>query len=291
MKYQYDFSVAGISFRWITGMPLELEERYRAFLLEEPRTPEILYEVLTGRPSRDRRGERELYAGEFCRITEDGQYRYRTFPYSKVHKEREVTLVRRRECADQYRLYLPKEVQEDFKRAKNWSFYIAFEEMFYTRGRILLHAAYVETEEGAVLFSGPSGIGKSTQAQLWEQYGGGVTMNGDRAVLYEKEGRIFAAGSPYAGSSGVYRNYQSSVRAIVILSQGERNQIQKLKESRCLLPLMRESTFAYMDEKMKKKQAELLFSAAEKIPVYTFQCRKDASAVEDLRRRFRQDGV
>ena len=31
MKYQYDFSVAGISFRWITGMPLELEERYRAF--------------------------------------------------------------------------------------------------------------------------------------------------------------------------------------------------------------------------------------------------------------------
>ena len=168
---------------------------------------------------------------------------------------------------------------------------MAFEEMFYTRGRILLHAAYVETEEGAVLFSGPSGIGKSTQAQLWEQYGGGVTINGDRTVLYEKEGRIFAAGSPYAGSSGVYRNYQSSVRAIVILSQGERNQIQKLKESRCLLPLMRESTFAYMDEKMKKKQAELLFSAAEKIPVYTFQCRKDASAVEDLRRRFRQDGV
>ena len=168
---------------------------------------------------------------------------------------------------------------------------MAFDEMFYYRRRVMLHAAFVETKQGAVLFSGPSGIGKSTQARLWEEHADGITMNGDRAILYEKDDRIFAAGSPYACSSSIYRNYQSPVRAIVILAQGERNRIQRLTQRECIFPLMKESTFVFMDEKMKIEQAELLFSVAEKIPVYSYQCRKDESAVEDLLIRFLNDHI
>lgn len=291
MKYQYHFKVADISFCWITGFPLEPDERYKVFFTGETEKPDVIYEVLSGSPSRNKDAERQLYEGEFCRITEDDRYRYRIFPYSNVHIGREITLVRHLDCDDRYRIYLPEEVQKDFVRAKNWSFYMAFDEMFYYRRRVMLHAAYVETKQGAVLFSGPSGIGKSTQARLWEEHADGITMNGDRAILYERDDRIFAAGSPYAGSSSIYRNYQSPVRAIVILAQGERNRIQRLTQRECIFPLMKESTFAFMDEKMKIEQAELLFSVAEKIPVYSYQCRKDESAVEDLLIRFLDDHI
>ncbi len=291
MKYQYDFNVAGISFRWTTEFALELEERYRAFLQVGSQQPEVVYHVIIGEPVRDVKKETVLYDGKGFRVTEDSGYRYRTFFYSRVHPKRVVTLVQKRGCENRYRLYLPEGVWRDFQRTKTWSFYMAFEEMFYTRGRIMLHAAYVETKEGAVLFTGPSGIGKSTQAELWEQYGDGIIMNGDRTVLYERDGKVYAAGSPYAGSSAVYRNYESPVRAIIVLGKGEDNQTQRLKGSAALLPLMRESTFVYMDGNMKRRQAELLCSAAEKLPVYRYLCRKDVSAVERLKEVLRRENI
>ena len=51
-------------------------------------------------------------------------------------------------------------------------------------GQLVLHSSYVLTQSGAaVLFSGPSGIGKSTQAALWQQYAGADVINGDRTLL------------------------------------------------------------------------------------------------------------
>lgn len=48
-------------------------------------------------------------------------------------------------------------------------------------GMLVLHSAYIVTRQGeGILFSGPSGIGKSTQAALWQRYGAAQTVNGDR---------------------------------------------------------------------------------------------------------------
>ena len=49
-------------------------------------------------------------------------------------------------------------------------------------GMLVLHSAYIVTRQGeGILFSGPSGIGKSTQAALWQRYGAAQTVNGDGA--------------------------------------------------------------------------------------------------------------
>lgn len=51
-------------------------------------------------------------------------------------------------------------------------------------GMLVLHSAYIVTRQGeGILFSGPSGIGKSTQAALWQHYGAAQTVNGDRALV------------------------------------------------------------------------------------------------------------
>lgn len=52
------------------------------------------------------------------------------------------------------------------------------------RGMLVLHSSYVLRKEGdAILFSGASGIGKSTQAELWREFASARVINGDRALI------------------------------------------------------------------------------------------------------------
>ena len=69
-------------------------------------------------------------------------------------------------------------------------------------GMLVLHSAYIITRQGqGILFSGPSGIGKSTQAALWQRYAGAEIVNGDRALVRPDTGTV--SGVFYAGTSGI----------------------------------------------------------------------------------------
>ena len=93
---------------------------------------------------------------------------------------------------------------------------------------MILHASFVSTRYGGLLFSGVSGIGKSTQADLWQRYEGAELLNGDRTVLRRMDGVWTAFGSPYAGSSNCFVNESRPVRAIVLLSQGSACSLRRL---------------------------------------------------------------
>ena len=67
-------------------------------------------------------------------------------------------------------------------------------------GMLVLHSAYIVTRQGeGILFSGPSGIGKSTQAALWQRYGAAQTVNGDRALVRPGWLPTYPSGSWTAG--------------------------------------------------------------------------------------------
>lgn len=67
-------------------------------------------------------------------------------------------------------------------------------------GGLVLHAAAVRFAEQAVLFVGPSGAGKSTAALQTE---GGAALAFDRACVFERGGRWYAAGLPGGDPSGL----------------------------------------------------------------------------------------
>ena len=77
-------------------------------------------------------------------------------------------------------------------------------------GMLVLHSSYIVTrQEQGILFSGPSGIGKSTQAALWQRYAGAEIVNGDRALVRPDTGTV--SGVFYAGTSGISRNVTASL--------------------------------------------------------------------------------
>ena len=83
---------------------------------------------------------------------------------------------------------------------------IGLETLLLQHHGLLLHASLIKYNNICLAFAGPSGIGKSTQADIWQQRFAAEIINGDRAAIRKEEDRWIAYGSPYAGTSGIYKN-------------------------------------------------------------------------------------
>ena len=144
---------------------------------------------------------------------------------------------------------------------------------------LLLHASLIKFDGNAIAFAGPSGIGKSTQANLWQQHLGAQIINGDRAVLRKTADGWFAYGSPYAGTSGIYKNDSAPLSAIVFLSQAEENHLQTLNPTEAFRHLYPELSIHHWDKQFVTQATDIALSLLADVPVYWLQCRPDQSAV------------
>lgn len=90
-------------------------------------------------------------------------------------------------------------------------------------GTMLLHASYILHNGEAIVFSGPSGIGKSTQAELWRRCRNARILNGDRILLTPKDGHVLVHSHYLSGTSGICENLTAKLRALVLLGQAEHN--------------------------------------------------------------------
>lgn len=146
----------------------------------------------------------------------------------------------------------------------------------------VMHACYVKTAYGAILFTGNSGAGKSTQGALWEQYGCGEVINGDRTLVYLEDGRYKANGFLYAGSSGIRKNDPSFLRAVVLVNQNEKNEIIHMKPSKAVRTVFLQSVSCPYRETETLKKIEFAEKLYENIEILQLNCRPDEEAVRIL---------
>ena len=159
---------------------------------------------------------------------------------------------------------------------------LALEKRMLAQNALVFHCAYILHEGQAILFSGPSGMGKSTQAGLWEQYRGVETINGDRALLRPIDGRWYACGWPVCGSSGICQDRQYPIRAVVMLSQAKENAARRLSPSEAFLQLYPQVTTNRWDTARSAQVLDLVTQLAESQPVFHLACDISRQAVEVL---------
>lgn len=160
---------------------------------------------------------------------------------------------------------------------------IGLEQLMLRRHALILHASFIRWNEKGILFSAPSGIGKSTQANLWQQHLGADIINGDRAGMRKKDGRWKAYGLPCAGSSRIYHNESAVLNAIVVLEQSSNNSISRLGQADAMIRLLPEFSLYRWDTRFMNKAMDLIAEIVEEVPVYLLKCRPDAQAVQILR--------
>ena len=144
---------------------------------------------------------------------------------------------------------------------------------------LFLHGALVDLDGNGVVFTGYSGVGKTTQAQLWEKYLGADIINGDKLFLRCIEGKAYAYGTPWKGSSPYCLNRKVPVKAVVVLQQAKENTIEKLDSLACMEYFMPHLFLPHWDQTCLNRALDTFDQILGNVPVYLLKCRPDEDAV------------
>lgn len=144
----------------------------------------------------------------------------------------------------------------------------------------LFHGALIDYQNKGILFTGKSGSGKSTHANLWKDlYRDEVRIiNGDKPLIAYSNGRFTGFGTPWNGKENIGFNDSVKIEAIVNIKQDNVNEIQKLNTSDSLNILMSQLLFPH-----KENGNEILVHLIKKIfkiiPIYELRCQISEDAV------------
>ena len=154
-----------------------------------------------------------------------------------------------------------------------------------TKGILHLHSSFVLYEDKALIFTGPSGIGKTTQAELWRDFQDALIVNGDACLLRQMEdGQWWAFGTPIHGSSPYCENEKAPIAAIITLEQGEENVLTRMDDFSALSYCLPEFYRPKMDEKTEETFWDSVDSLFRSVPVYHLVCRPDREATEIVKK-------
>lgn len=274
--YSYYLNIAKLVLKIESPRILSFQSSVQPFETNESEEPNVVYsmsfeETMTVK-------KKIIYKGDFIAFLE-GDEIGRTKGITTTKGIESVTL--RKKDRDSFSIFLPKSLKEEkvlFKQI-NLMNYLAFEYVLINHQGFILHSSFISWQNNGILFTAPSGTGKSTQADLWKKYEDADIYNGDRTIIRKIEGKYYGFGSPYAGSSGIYRNESAPIKAIVVIEQGPDNVIRRLRGREAFLPLFRETLMNTWNKEYMEKMTDLLMDAACQIPVYHLFCRPDQDAV------------
>lgn len=158
-----------------------------------------------------------------------------------------------------------------------------------SKGALHLHSSFVLYRDKAILFTGPSGIGKTTQAELWRDYEDGLIVNGDAALIREVDGVWTAFGTPIHGSSPYCENRQAPIVALIRLDQGEENVLKPVGGYEALTTCLPEFYHPKLDPETEEIFWHTIDEFFSEIPVYHLTCRPDREAVELVKNKLFQE--
>lgn len=168
---------------------------------------------------------------------------------------------------------------------------VDFQELLLERKACILHSSYIIHEGTGIVFTAPSGTGKSTQAELWRKHRDAEVINGDRSVLRMKGDCPYVYGIPFSGSSDICKNKEAPLRAIVVLGQSEYNRIRRMSLAEAVKYLYSQTAVNRGNPKEVDWVLGLLEIFVSQIPVLKLDCRPDESAVSTLEDYLEELGV
>ncbi len=147
-----------------------------------------------------------------------------------------------------------------------------------------LHAALVEKDGYGVVFLGPSGMGKSTQAKLWVEHQGADFIIGDRPGLRRIDGQWIGFGMPWDGKDGIRQQKQVPIRALISLEQAPENSIRRLTKQEAMMVLLNQVMMPMWDDAAMALLTPLMGQLATEIPFYHLKNLPNREATELTRK-------
>lgn len=148
---------------------------------------------------------------------------------------------------------------------------------------LFMHGALIDVPGyGGIMFIGRSGVGKTTQAVLWNRHRGADIINGDKVFLGLREecpGELLAYGSPWTGSSPYCLNRRVPLRAIIHLTRSNETEIRLLSELEGLSVFMKATFLPSWDVRLTERVMDSFNDMFPLVPIYEMSCKPDETAV------------
>ena len=147
-------------------------------------------------------------------------------------------------------------------------------------GKFAIHSASILYKEKTWLFSGHSGMGKSTHTALWHDLLGTPYLNGDLNLLGMEGDRIMVYGIPWCGTSEIYTTEDYELGGIVLLGRDpEKDLLEELTPSEKIIRVMQRMISPAWKERFFSMNLEFAEEIADHAPVLYLRCTKNPSAV------------
>ena len=275
MKNRICLSLADINFNIYSNEKIIIPDAFRPFLNNKAGDG-ININVATGflpeiNALPDFKSETREYFDSFSRV--------RTSYYDFKKKKYVEYAVFEKNGRDDYTLYYDLDGEITLKGVFDG---INYPSVLLDKDIALMHASFSIINGQAVLFTGVSGAGKTTQSLLWQKYRNADMINGDRTALKISDGQVTAYGIPFCGSSKTAKNASAPLNAVVFPVKSQVNKAVFMDKADIVRSLI--GNFTYLAESAEESRRMWSFSddLYDKTKFIKLYCTPDENAVKAL---------
>lgn len=162
---------------------------------------------------------------------------------------------------------------------------------------LYLHAAAVVQNNRAYLFSGRSGVGKSTHGRLWKEHFGEsiCIMNDDKPAVRYVDGKWYCYGTPWCGKDGINQNKKVPVAGICFLKQASSNRIRPLSGQEAISCVLSQTIHNGLETRRLMELLDTVDRLICDIPIFELENRPELEAArlsyETMRRAAEEAGL
>ena len=151
------------------------------------------------------------------------------------------------------------------------------------RKGLLLHSNCINDRGFGMLFTGTSGAGKSTMAEIWKGKDGIKVLTDERVIIRKENGSFFAYGTPWHETAKIHSPEKAVLKKIFFIRHGKENSAKLLDKIDAASRLMVRAFPTYWDPEGMNFTLGFASEIIEDIPCYELAFKPDEDIIDFVR--------
>ncbi len=144
----------------------------------------------------------------------------------------------------------------------------------------IIHASSLAYKGKGLLFSAPSGTGKSTHTGLWKKFAPGTEIVNDDMPIIRKVGNtVQLYGAPWSGKNSIHSNLEVPLSAIVFIERATTCSLTPMDKTEAIFRIF-EAIRQPIVPALAEKNLDVLAQMVETLPIYLLRCDMSENAVK-----------